>query len=107
MTWMIEAMSQFEIPRPTLRSSVWPRQVPGTSPPGTVPGGCSFHGYGTQHPGRCNRYFLVASGRNSVVSRLRAAMAGAAMNCCNEIRIGRLLRVPVVALERKLEETGR
>jgi hypothetical protein len=36
---MIEAMSQFEIPRPTLRSSVWPRrrrQVSGTGPPGSV-----------------------------------------------------------------------
>jgi hypothetical protein len=41
------------------------------------------------------------------MSTLRAAMAGAAMKCRNEIRIGRLLRVPVVALERKLEETGR
>ena len=33
---MIEAMSQFEIPRPILRSSVWPRQVSGTGPPDTV-----------------------------------------------------------------------
>ena len=36
MTWMIEATSQFEIPRPILRSSVWPRQVSCTGPPGTV-----------------------------------------------------------------------
>jgi hypothetical protein len=38
---MIEAMSQFEISRPILRSSVWPRrhrQVSGTGPPGTVCG---------------------------------------------------------------------
>ena len=34
---MIEAMSQFEIPRPILRSSVWPRRhVSGTGAPGTV-----------------------------------------------------------------------
>ena len=72
MTWMIEAISQFEIPGRILRS--------GTDPPGSVCEQCSFYGYGTQHPGRCNRYFLVASGRDSVVSRLRAAMAGAAMN---------------------------
>ena len=31
MTWMIEATSQFEIPRPFLRSSVWPRQVSSTA----------------------------------------------------------------------------
>ena len=41
---MIEAMSQFEIPRPILRSSVWPRQVSGTGPPGTVCGQCSSLG---------------------------------------------------------------
>ena len=28
---VIEAMSQFEIPRPILRSSVWPRQCPARS----------------------------------------------------------------------------
>jgi hypothetical protein len=46
---MIEAMSQFENPRPILRSSVGPRrhcQVSGTGPPGTVCGQCSFFGYG-------------------------------------------------------------
>ena len=93
---MVEAMSQFEISRPILRS--------GTDPPGPVPGQCSFHGYGMQHPGRCNRYFLVASGRDSVVSRLRAAMAGAAMKCRNEIRIGRLCQWWL--WNGKLEETG-
>ena len=56
---MIEAMSQFEIPRPILRSSVWPRQVSGTGPPGTVCGQCSFYGYGMQHPNSCSRYFVV------------------------------------------------
>ena len=62
-----------------------------------------------QHPDSCHRHFLVrgALAGDSVMSTLRAAMAGAAMKCRNEIRIGRLLRVPVVALERKLEETGR
>jgi hypothetical protein len=42
---MIEAMSQFEIPRPIQRSSVWPRrhrQVSGTGPPGTVCEQCSY-----------------------------------------------------------------
>ena len=56
---MIEAMSQFEIPRPILRSSVWPRrhrQVSGTGPPGTVCEQCSFYGYGMQHPNSCYRY---------------------------------------------------
>ncbi len=59
---MIEAMSQFEIPRPILRSSVWPRrhrQVSGTGPPGTVCGQCSFYGYGMQHPNSCYRYYVV------------------------------------------------
>ena len=77
-------------------------------PPGTAREQCSFYGYSMQHPDSCRRHFLVAaSGRDSVMSTLRAAMAEAAMKCRNEIRIGRLLRVPVVALERKLEETGR
>jgi hypothetical protein len=52
---MIEAMSQFEIPRPILRSSVWPRrhrQVSGTGPPGTMCGQRGFYGYGMQHPPR-------------------------------------------------------
>jgi hypothetical protein len=60
---MIEAMSQFEIPRPTLRSSAWPRrhrQVSGTGPPDTVCGQCSFYGYGMPPPNSCHRYFLVA-----------------------------------------------
>ena len=48
---MIEAMSQFEIPCPIRRSH---RQVPGTGPPDTVCGQCSFYGYGMQHPvGAC------------------------------------------------------
>ena len=29
MTSMIDAMSQFEIPRPILRSSIWPRRPSG------------------------------------------------------------------------------
>ena len=86
MTWMtrmIEAMSQFEIPR---RSSVGPRhrQVSGTGPPGTVCEQCSFYGNGMQHPNSCYRYYMArrsgarcrASGRDSVMSTLRAAMAG-------------------------------
>jgi hypothetical protein len=52
---MIEAMSQLEIPRPILRSSVWPRrhrQVSGSGPPGTVCEQCSFYEYGMQHPNK-------------------------------------------------------
>jgi hypothetical protein len=37
---MIEAMSQFEIPRPILRSSVWPTRHCVRE--------CSFYGYGTR-----------------------------------------------------------
>jgi hypothetical protein len=58
----IEAMSQCEIPRPILRSSVWPRrhrQVSCTGPPGTVCGQCGFYGYGMQHPNSCYRYYVV------------------------------------------------
>jgi hypothetical protein len=100
---MIEARSLFEIARTILRSSVWPRQASGTDPPGTAREQCSFYGYSMQHPDSCRRHFLVASGRDSVVSRLRAAMAEAAMKCRNSDWSA----VPVAALERKLEETGR
>ena len=59
---MIEAMSQFEIPCPILRSSAWPRRHRQVSyPGGPVPvcEQCSFYGYGTQHPNSCYRYYLV------------------------------------------------
>ena len=56
MTWMIEATSQFEIPRPTLRLSL---QGSGTGPPGTVCGQYSSLGNGMQHPYGCSRYFMV------------------------------------------------
>ena len=59
---MIEAMSQCEIPRPILRSSVWPkrhRQAWGTGPPGTAFEQCSFYRYGMQHPNGCHRNYMV------------------------------------------------
>jgi hypothetical protein len=63
---MIEAMSQFEISRPILRSSVWAKTTPsgmadwsGTGPSGTVCEQCSFYGYGMQHPNSCYRYYVV------------------------------------------------
>ena len=51
---MIEAMSQFEIPRPILRSSVWPRRTVrcrARARPAPC-GQCSFYGYGMQRNGR-------------------------------------------------------
>jgi hypothetical protein len=55
MTWMIEATSQFEIPCPILRSSVWPRR----NVPGTGPCVSSAVRYGMQHPDSCYRYSVV------------------------------------------------
>ena len=56
---VIEAMSQFEIPRPTLRSSVWPRQVAGRARPPPCAGSAVSLGNGMQHPYSCSRYFVV------------------------------------------------
>jgi hypothetical protein len=56
---LIEAASQFEIPRPILSSSVWPREVSGTGQLVAACGQSGFFGCRMQHRCSCSRYFVV------------------------------------------------
>ena len=60
----------------------------------------------TQYDPRCRTLSVPEAGRWLGIDR-NASYEAARRGDIPTIRIGRLLRVPVVALERKLEEAGR
>ena len=61
MTWMIEAMSQFEIPRPTRGQASGPDRCRARARPAPCASSAVSMDTASQHPNSCHRYFLLTT----------------------------------------------